>query len=320
MVHIKIADISVSRGQVVSSQTKSVMHTAEKEYRSTSTALSENKCKKQGSKHNWHNTILLSLDAIQDLFLKTDLSGADMDMIVLSSQLPEYVSPATSAKIHNVIGGKKECICYDVNSNGCGMSLAFDQISKYMSVSSHIKRALLIGCDYININKNNLGDAACAVILEKTEEDCGVCDVLNLMRTDDNDVYQFPSCGFSNLFMIKEGTDFRFSFARKKPHSMDIVEESITTIVRRNNLTMNDINMYCFSQNNRGGLESIRERLDIDTLNSPYIGDIYGDTGTSSPFIALSEMWEKQLIKRGDYFIICAFGSVAQTITLLCKF
>ncbi len=320
MVHIKIADISVSRGQVVSSQTKSVMHTAEKEYRSTSTALSENKCKKQGSKHNWHNTILLSLDAIQDLFLKTDLSGADMDMIVLSSQLPEYVSPATSAKIHNVIGGKKECICYDVNSNGCGMTLAFDQISKYMTMSPHIKRALLIGCDYMNIDTQNQGDAACAVLLEKTDEESGVCDALSIVSPDDTDSPLFPHCGFSNMFLIKDGNDMEFSIYKKKIFNVEALEESISAILSRNSLTIEKINMFCFSQNSKEGLEVIRERMVIDKSASPYIGDVYGDTGTSSPFIALYEAMEKQLIRRGDYFMICAFGCSAQNITLLCRF
>lgn len=320
MVHIKIADISVSRGQAVSSQTKNVKSTVEKEYRSTSIALSESKCKKQGSKYNWQNTILLSLDAIQDLFLKTGLSGADIDMIVLSSQLPEYVSPATSAKIHNVIGGKKECICYDVNSNGCGMTLAFDQISKYMTMSPHITRALLIGCDYMSINNYNVGDAACVVLLEKTDEENGVCDTLSIVSPDDMDSPLFPHCGFSNMFLIKDGNDMEFSIYKKKIFNVEALEESITTILTRNTLTVDKVNMFCFSQNSKEGLELIRERMLIDKASSPYIGDVYGDTGTSSPFIALYEAMENQHIKRGDYFMICAFGCSAQNITLLCKF
>ena len=321
MIHIKIRDIAVSQGYYISDHIKNKKIISEKAQGNVVVEEIVDKSEKYSSiRYNWQNTIMLSLDAIQELFFKTDLSGADMDMIVLSSQLPEYVTPATSVKIHNAIGGKKECICYDVNSNGCGMTLAFDQISKYMSVSSNIKRALLIGCDYIDMNKNNLGDAACAVILERTEDECGVYDSLSLVRTEDNDGYHFPYGGFSNLLMIKEGADFKFSFVGKKAHVMDIAEESIYEILSRNNLGINDINMFCFSQNNREGLDRIRERLYIDAVNSPYIGDIYGDTGTSSPFIALYEMWENQQIKRGDYFILCAFGSGTQTITLLCKF
>ncbi|SHJ93550.1 3-oxoacyl-[acyl-carrier-protein] synthase-3 [Anaerocolumna jejuensis DSM 15929] len=319
MVHIKIRDIAVSHGYYISNQIKNRKIISEK-IKGNIVVEEAAANKRSASKYNWQNTIMLSLDAIQELFFKSNLSGADMDMIVLSSQLPEYVAPATSVKIHNVIGGKKECICYDVNSNGCGMTMAFDQISKYMSVSPHINRALLVGCDYMNLDKNNLGDAACAIILEKTEEDCGVCDTLSLVGMDDNDSNQFPNYGFSNLFMIKKGTNLRFSMAVKKPNGMKSVEDSISTILSRNGLAKEDVNMYCFSQNNKMGLESIREILHIDKAISPYIGDIYGDTGTSSTFITLYEAWEKQLIKRGDYFLMCAFGRGAQTITLLCKF
>lgn len=321
MVHIKIRDIAVSHGYFISNHIKNRKLVSEKAQGSVVVEEAGGKGGKLTlNRYNWQNTIMLSLDAIQELFFKTDLSGADMDMIVLSSQLPDYVAPATSMKIHNAIGGKSECICYDVNSNGCGMTMAFDQIAKYMSVSPHVKRALLVGCDYINMDKDNLGDAACAIILESTEEDCGVYDALSLIRMEDNDGYQFPYSGFSNLFMIKEGDDFRFSIARQKHYGLEIVEESIETILSRNGLTTDEVNMFCFSQNNREGLECIRERLHVDEAISPYIGDVYGDTGTSSPFIALYEVWEKNLIKSGDYFLICAFGSGAHIITLLCKF
>ncbi|SHO49829.1 3-oxoacyl-[acyl-carrier-protein] synthase III C-terminal domain-containing protein [Anaerocolumna xylanovorans] len=321
MVQIKIIDIAVSQGYFISNHIKNRKFVSEKVQGNIAVEEAADRGGKRIiNRYNWQNTIMLSLDAIQELFYKTNLSGADMDMIVLSSQLPEYVAPATSVKIHNVIGGKKECICYDVNSNGCGMTLAFDQISKYMSASPHIKRALLVGCDYMNVEKNNLGDAACAVILEKTEEACGVYDAVSLIRTEDNDSYQFPYCGFSNLFMVREGSKFRFSITRKNSDVTGNVEESIATILNRNSLTMDEIGMYCFSQGNKEGLDFIRERLKLEKARSPYIGDIYGDTGTSAPFIALYEAWEKHLIKRGDYFLICAFGNGAQNITMLCKF
>lgn len=321
MVQIKIIDIAVSQGYFISNHIKNRKFVSEKMQGNIAVEETADRGGQRIiNRYNWQNTIMLSLDAIQELFYKTDLSGADMDMIVLSSQLPEYVAPATSVKIHSVIGGKKECICYDVNSNGCGMTLAFDQISKYMLASPYIKRALLVGCDYMNVEKNNLGDAACAVILEKTEETCGVCDTVSFIRTEDNDSYQFPYCGFSNFFMIKDGNDLKFSRAGKRSDITGNVEESIVTILNRNNLAADQIGMYCFSQGNKDGLDSIREKLKLEKARSPYIGDIYGDTGTSAPFIALYEAWEKQLIKRGDYFLICAFGSGAQNITMLCKF
>lgn len=325
MVHIIIKDISVSRGNFMSGLDGGVQSTANQvtgdDYEAAKKLkkAKERDLKRSREQHNWQNTIMLSLEAIQELFFKTGLSGTDMDMIVLASQLPEYIAPATSVKIHNVIGGKRECICYDVNSNGCGMTLAFDQISKYMAVNPYINRALLIGCDYMNMKDSISGDAACAILLEKTEEESGVFDAVSIIGSSENDSYLIPQGGFSNIFKFKENIEYKFSLMKVSMCDVDAVEESVTTILSRNGLEADNIKSYCFSQSSREGLELIRERLHLHKAISPYIGDLYGDTGTCGPFITLYEALEKQLINRGDYYLICAFGCSAQNITLLCR-
>lgn len=320
MVHIKIKDISISHGSFIAKHINGMKCTADADLKEIleETARDERK-KRAGSRYNWQNTIMLSLEAIQELFLKTGLSGADMDMIVLASQLPEYIAPATSVKIHNVIGGKRECICYDVNSNGCGMTLAFDQISKYMCMNPHISRALLVGCDYINTKESTSGNTACALLLEKTEEESGICDAVSIISSDDSDSFLFPNCGFSNLFMVKGGSNLKFSVIKQNVCEIEAIEESVVKILGRNQLDPGKIQLYLFSQSSKEGLEQIRKRLRLEKTCSPYIGDLYGDTGTCGPFIALYEALEKKLINRGDFYLICAFGCSAQNITLLCR-
>lgn len=274
------------------------------------------------------NTLTLSLEAVQNLLDKTGLNGEDMDMIILSSQLPEYTAPPTSIKIHNAIGGKRECICYDVNSNCCGMALAFEQAAKYMALSPHVKRALLVGCDYINMTvpeeEENLyghyGDAACAVILEQTEEDCGIVDSVCTVKSEGVDVALFPGCGFSNLLSAQKKEDILIKFT---PPTEDVAEsagEAISTLLGRNGFTREDIRMFCFSQYALINIKKIREAFGIDEAHSLYIGDEYGYTGTSSPFITLYEGVKRGLIKRGDYIIIWTIGCGSQNIGVLCKY
>jgi 3-oxoacyl-[acyl-carrier-protein] synthase III len=51
-----------------------------------------------------------------------------------------------------------------------------------------------------------------------------------------------------------------------------------------------------------------------------YIGDEYGYTGTSSPFIAFNRGIETGRIKRGDYIIFWTIGAGSESVTLLFKY
>lgn len=274
------------------------------------------------------NTITLSLEAVQAVLQKTGLQGEDLDMIVLSSQLPEYIAPPSSIKLHYAIKGKRECVCYDMNSNCCGMALSFEQTVKYMSVSPHVQRALIVGCDYINLTINpeeeslygHYGDAACAIILEKTEQDCGLIDSQCMVNSDGVDVALFPGCGFSNLFRVQDKKELLIKFVPPEENVPASAQETIAAILERNKMSVNDIGMFCLSQYAIINIKGIRKLLGIEEAHSIYIGDQYGYTGTSSPFIALYESIERGLIKRGDYFMLWTIGCGSENIGVLCKY
>ncbi|QHQ62291.1 ketoacyl-ACP synthase III [Anaerocolumna sedimenticola] len=329
MVKVKIRDLAVSHGKKVMDNKMYIEH-FKKRGKDVEHFLKDiiGRDKRYLFDEDGQNTLTLSIEAVEELFHKTGLSGADMDMIILSSQLPEYIAPPTSIKIHSLIGGKKECICYDMNSNCCGMTLAFDWISKYMSVSPNINRTLLIGCDYINLiidtEEENLyghyGDAACAVILEKTEEERGVLDSMCIVKNEGVDVALIPGCGFSNMFRSKDREELLIKFTPPEENVPESAVETITTVLGRNELKPSDIRMFCFSQYALINIQKIREILNIDEEHSLYIGDIYGYTGTSSPFITLYEAIKRGQVNRDDYIVLWTIGCGSENIGLLFKY
>lgn len=329
MIQVKIRDIAVSHGKKVVDNEPYLEHFRKRgkdvEHFLRDVIGREKRFLFEGE---GENTLTLSLEAVKALLDKTGLSGSDVDMIILSSQLPEYTAPPTSIKIHNAIGGKNECVCYDVNSNCCGMALALEQAAKYMALTPHVERALLVGCDYINMmideEEENLyghyGDAACALILEKTEEDAGVVDSICTVKSEGVDVALFPGCGFSNITRVKNKKDMLIKF---DPPTEDVpasAGEAISTLLKRNGLAKDNISMFCFSQYALINIRKIRENFGIDEAHSLYIGDEYGYTGTSSPFITLFESINRGFVKRGDYILIWTIGCGSQNIGLLCKY
>ncbi len=270
----------------------------------------------------------MALKVTEQVMKKAGLNGKDIDLIAYSSVLPEYTIPPCSIHIHEAIGGKPECICYDINVNCAGMTASVEQISKYMSLSDNVKTALLIGCDFVNplLDSDNelcyghYGDASCAVILEKTPEDCGVLGARYAVNSAEHNNILFPGVGFSNLFRTNDRDRLRMRWLPFKNVSIDTAVRNMRALMTENSLGIEDIKMFCLSQYALANVEEIRELLGIDESKSLFVGDRYGYTGTSSPFIVLYEALKQGAIQRGDYVMFWTIGGGSENIAMLMKY
>lgn len=274
------------------------------------------------------NSLTMAVHAVQKVLEKTDLSGDDIDMIVFSSQLPEYIAPPSAIHIHHAISAKQNCICFDMNANCSGMSIALDMVSRFMSVNDNVSHALIVGCDYINmtVDENNeycyghYGDAACALILEKTTADRGLISSKYAVTSEACNNVLFPGCGFSNMFKVKDINELKLKFQPSDPVWLDISANNIRSILSENNLTVNDVKMFCFTQYVYKNIEKMRSILGIEEEKSIYIGGEYGYTGTTSPFIALYESIKQGFAKKGDLIVVWALAAGNENIVLLMKY
>jgi 3-oxoacyl-[acyl-carrier-protein] synthase III len=273
------------------------------------------------------NTLTMAVTAAKSVLNKSNLSGEDLDMIIFSSQLPEYIAPPSSIHIHQALGCKVNCICYDINVNCTGMSTALEHTAKYMSVSDNINRALIIGCDYLNMTADPeseycyglYGDAACAMIIEKTTEEIGLLDSLYSIYSGEHNNILFPGCGFSNLFKVNDKKELLLNWSPLIKIEIEGAVHDIKTVLDRNNLTVNDIKMFCFSQYVYKNVEQLRSLLAIGEEKSLYVGGEYGYTGTTSPFIVLYKSLKEGLVKKGDYVMIWTVGAGTSNIAVLLK-
>ena len=274
-------------------------------------------------------TLSLAIKVSKSVLDKANLKGSDIDVLVYSSILSEYISPATSILLHKELNLEANVMCFDMNANCAGMAIALEHISNYLMSSKRAKRALIIGCDDDNVLTDpsnelcygNYGHAACGIILEKVDEDCGVVDAEYYINTKVSDKVLYPSSGFSSFFksenideLYLKWTPFDSGFFVYP--AADIMKK----LLKNAGLTKNDVSMFCLSQLALINIKKIRELMNIDEDKSIYIGDKYGYTGTSSPFIALYESIQQGKVKRGDYVVFWTFGAGSQSIVMLYKY
>lgn len=271
-------------------------------------------------------TITMAVKACKKVLKKEGLKGKDIDIICFCTFTSEYVMPPGALIIHNEIGGKEKAICYDLNVNCIGMIYGLEQLSKYMSAATGKKRALLVGADYCSfifnpkeiMNCVSVGDAACAVIIEKTDD---------LSKTIDTDYYieshychhaRAPMCGFSNMLKAKK-EDLYYSFQPPET-SIDKSAKKIKVMLQEHNLKVSDIKLFCTSQFSENMGKTLLSELGASENQGLYVGDKYGYTGQSSPFLCLHEAIRRGMIKRGDYIVMWTLGASAQYIMSLIHF
>lgn len=271
------------------------------------------------------NSVTMGIAAAKDVLAKGHLTGKDIDMIIFSSQVPERTVPSNAIYVHNAIGAADHTIIFDTNANCAGMTLSVEMASRYMMSNPRVHRALVIGSDANSLIANpneeisyaNFGDIAAAVILEKTDEKTGFIDALYEVDSNNKENIVYPPKGFSHTVGTIEPIVFLpFDGAMAIPNACKMMEE----LLERNKLKLEDINAFCFSQFALSNIQKIQNILEIPGEKIINVGDKYGYTTTSSPFICLHEGIETGRIQRGDTVLFWTIGGGHEMVAMLLKY
>ncbi|CAM4329811.1 ketoacyl-ACP synthase III [Paenibacillus typhae] len=283
-------------------------------------------------KDEHENALTMGYKAAQKALAGAGLAGEDLDMIVFASQTPEYTYPTNALLLHHRLGGKHRAITLDSNANCAGMVTAVEQASRYMQANRGIRYTLIVGSDYSSINCRtddeitypNFGDAAAAIILERTPEAPGFKDSIYYTDSAIWESITFPACGLSGIY--REGITPDDIKLRWNPFDGSVCVEAaindIKELLDRNGLTAEDISAYCLSQFSLKNIELIRKGLGLEAEAERfmYVGGEFGYTATSSPFIAFQRGVEDGRIRRGDHIIFWSVGAGWQIPTMLYQY
>lgn len=277
------------------------------------------------------STITLAVDAAEKVLKKSNLTAQDIDLIIVSSQCPEYTWPSQAVIVHGMLQANPRAQVYDINVSCAGMTVAFDSACRHLMTSKTAKRALLIGSDCMSFMADSndeltyplFGDSACAVILEKDDEvlDRGFIDSECATYGQAWDSVTYPVKGFSNTPIEERKYVFWGDF--DNTHITTVCLQGLEKILKRNNLTHDDIALQCYSQYALASLLEVKEEIESKghkVRNMKFVADKYGYTGTTSPFMALYEAIKQGEIKRGDLISLWTIGITWSSCHILIRY
>ena len=271
---------------------------------------------------NGKGSSFLGTQAVKKLLEDTGTSPDDVDVMICVTSNPDYRFPSTASIImHNLAmdGASKKCYGFDIQAACAGFV-----VGTYLGnslIKSGLYKKVIVGCaekmtsmtDYQDRATCPLfGDAAGAVLLEPTE---------NLEEGIIDGIYHIDGSGLEHLVYKAGGSarpashetvDAREHFVYQEGravyrHAVVDMLTSTREVMKRNNLTNDDIDWFVPHQANLRIIEAVGSRLGID--ESKVLVNIQHRGNTSAASIPLCLDENKHRLKKGDKIVLTAFGA-----------
>jgi len=282
------------------------------EWIQTRTGISERRILKGEGK----GTSVLAIEAVKRLIEKRDISPKEIDAIIVATITPDMMFPTTANLICDGIGATN-AMSFDMSAACTGFIYALETGTNFI-ISGKYKKIVVVGADKMssitNYKDRNscilFGDAAAAVLLEPTEEDLGVKDII--LKSDGSGKDMIYLRGGGSAFPTTHETldagmhyfyqDGKAVFKVAVTYMADVATE----MMRRNKLGADDVAYLIPHQANKRIIEAVAKRMNLGMDKVTMNINKYGNTTAATIPLCLWE-WEKSF-KKGDNLILAAFG------------
>jgi 3-oxoacyl-[acyl-carrier-protein] synthase-3 len=263
----------------------------------------------------------MATNAAKEALNNAGIKPEDLDLILLTTDTPDYVTPPTSPIVQYKLGAKNAG-CFDINAACADQVIGMIIASHFIIMDPTIDHVLVVAPYAMTrwIDRENdqiltplFGDGAGAVIISRSIERGYIASkiISDGSYWDCYGVY----VGAANpitLEMVKEGKHhLRFHESGHK-YPADINEANwpnlIKETVSKTGYKLDDLSMVLLTQVNLQSIKKVMEELKLPLSKTHWIMDKYGYTGSSCVFIALYDALKQGKIKKGDLITFCTSG------------
>ncbi len=314
MVNAKISGIaSFTPDDILDNEMLSKMVDTNDEWITTRVGVKERRILRQEGK----GSSFLGIKAVEKLLKECAVEPGEVDLLICATSNPDYRFPSTASVIAHECGLDK-AYAYDIQAACAGFIVTMQAARAYIQ-SGLYRRIIVVAAekmssmtDYEDRSTCPLfGDAAAAVLVEPTEEPVGIVD----------GDFHVDGTGLPHLLMkaggsVKPATaetvaareHFIYQEGRAVyKHAVRDMLQSSLTVMKRNNLTVDEIDWFVPHQANLRIIEAIAGRIDIDPAKVLVNIQHYGNTSAASIPLCLDEY--KNRLRKGDKIVMTAFGA-----------
>ena len=271
----------------------------------------------------------MAIQAAERLF--TDFPRQEIDYVLFCTQSPDYYLPTTACIIQDRLKLPNNCGALDFN-HGCTGYIYGLGLAKGLIESNQAKNVLFLTAETYSkyINKEDhavaplFGDGASATLVSGDDAPLERQGIYGLE-------YGTDGAGYKNLIVpvggmrqpynrtevnievdkygnVRTNQNLFMNGSAIMEFALDVVPDMVEKILKKSNLTRNDMDYFVFHQANRFMLKSMQKICKLS--DRPYYNDItnYGNTVSSSIPIALCDLLKEVSAQKLQRVMLMGFG------------
>ncbi len=266
------------------------------------------------------STADLATEAGHRALAAAGVTPEDVDLILVATDTPEYISPATSVVVQHRLGARRAGT-FDINCACAGFVTALDVASKYILSDPSYQNILVIGAyamsKYVDWTEKKtatiFADGAGAVVVQASSEGPGF---LASKLLADGQYHNYLGIFAGGTFMpiteevLREGTYTKVRFIQKYPPEINIEGWPVLVkdVLSKARLTLDDVDLFLFTQVNLSAIKDVMRRLELPLERTHTIMHKWGYTGSACIPMALDDAVKRGKVKSGDILVMCASG------------
>lgn len=246
-------------------------------------------------------------------------SPDDVDLLIVATATGDYAVPSTASIVQHRLG-IKAAAAYDLGAGCSGFVYALDQAWHAVRAGGY-NTALVIGADLLSRITNwedrstcvLFGDGAGAAVVGETASDYGVlatylgsdgsgAESLYIPAGGSRQPVTSEAIAAGDHYLHMSGNEV-FKFAVR------IMEDATKEVLRRAELTADDIDLFIPHQANVRIIDAAAKRLGLTEDRIVVNVERYGNTSAASIPIALGEAVEEGRLRPGDRIVCVGFGA-----------
>ncbi len=261
----------------------------------------------------------LIVPAAEEAMKNAGIKASDLDLIIVSTDTPDYLSPSTAAVVQHKIKATRAGT-FDINSACAGFVTALDMASKYIGADQNYQNILVVGAyamsKWLNFDDFKIAtlfaDGASAVVVQPSKDSTGV--MASELYTDGQ---------YHDYMGLYGGGSYRpitHEVLEKRQHLLDFakkipIETNGTHWPRLTNIlldrihkTPQDVKHFFMTQININSINEALDNLKVPRTRSHNVMDRYGYTGSAAVGMALADAARSHKLKKGDLIVLLGSG------------
>ena len=256
-----------------------------------------------------------SLRALRSAGIKAE----DLNLIILATDTPEYLSPATSVVVQHRLGARSAGT-FDVNCACAGFVTALDTASKFIAADSSYKNILVAGAyamsKFVDWKEKKtctlFADGAGAVVLQASATPGFLASKLVAEGSyhDHMGIYAGGTHMPITEEVLREGVWTKVRFAKKYPPEVNLQgwPRIIADVLAKANLNLDDVALFLFTQVNLTTIKEVMKGMEVPISRTHTIMQKWGYTGSACIPMVLDDAVCEGKLKPGDVVVMCASG------------